>query len=108
MWASTPIINYVMNTNWSPEEMQTFQNEMMAMHSAHHHVKMKAVDWMKSKLGRQSYTMTTFRRLWVWEREGWRVYVNNDMGIAFEVQEGLTKTQVKEQWDDFRKKLGLV
>lgn len=108
MWQSTPIINYVMNTDWSDEEQEVFHHEMMVMLSFHHHVKMKAVDWMKSKLGRQGYTLNGEYRLWIWEQEGWRVYVSNIQGISFEIREGLTKAQVKEQWDDFRKKLGLV
>lgn len=107
MWESTPIINYVLNTGWSPEEQDQFRQELMEMHSAHHKDGVKAVAWMKSRLGRQSYTWVGEYRFWVWECASWRVYVSNIQGISFEVPENLTKAQVKAQWNDFRARLGI-
>ena len=38
----------------------------------------------KTQFGRQAYCYTSWRRLWVWEFVGYRVFVNNVKGIVFE------------------------
>jgi len=43
------------------------------------------VDFHKKRLGRQDCCFTTHRRYWVWDRDDWRVYVNNHSGVGFEV-----------------------
>lgn len=44
----------------------------------------------KDLFGRQDYCFTTYRRHWVWEFEGYRVWVHNEAGITLEVEVGTT------------------
>ena len=97
---TTPIVNYMMNV-WEHEDIDKHQAELMLVHSMHHKVKMKPVAYFKKKLGRQNYTCTIFCRHWVWERNNWRMYVNNEQGISIEVDESLTGDQAKMAWYDF-------
>lgn len=102
-WESTPIINYVFS--WTDKEADNLKEELMAMHFMPR--RKPPVEWMKSKLGKQSYTWVGEYRYWVWEQNFWRVYVNNEKGICFEVKYELTKEQVQDQWSDFKQKIKL-
>ena len=115
-WASTPIINYVMNGECTREESIAFQAQLMAMHAAPRTVALNAykreewkgtVGFYKAVLGRQTYTWVGEYRCWVWETDDWRVYVGNIQGVSFEVREDLTKEQAMAAWDDFRARIGL-
>jgi hypothetical protein len=111
-WESVPIINYVFY--WSDGEVAAFSKEMMEAHAARGRCfdrdtkKPKScVAFVKEALGRQDYCwLGSDRRYWVWERDDWRVYVNNVVGFTFEVRKGLSKKRVKEVWNDFRARIG--
>lgn len=80
----------------------------MRMHMACHDQGFKGtlVEFFKSKLGRQSYTWVGYSRKWVWETPDWRVYVNNNDGIALELRYDLSLTEARAAWEDFAAKLG--
>ena len=119
MWESTPIVNKLWGEGrdaWSDFEKEAFQSEMMAMHRAPRTVALNAykreewkgtVGFYKAVLGKQNYTWVGEYRFWIWERNGWRVYVSNIQGVSFEVQADFTKEQTKAAWDDFRARIGL-
>lgn len=101
---TTPIVNYAFNgadRGWDEAASEQFQRELGCMHALHHVASMKAVEWMKSILGKQSYTWTSYRRYHVWEQNDWRVYVNNDAGISLEVNSSIGSSAALEQWRDF-------
>lgn len=43
------------------------------------------VEYHKAKLGPQDYCWTGEFRFWVWDRDGYRIYVSNQKGVGFEV-----------------------
>src|ERR1700749_3257021 len=62
----------------------------------------------RARLGRHSYCFTSSRRYWVWETESWRVYVNNEGGIGFEVPVAFTQERAVEAWNDYKKRMGVT
>lgn len=114
MWESTPIVNKIWD--WTDEEKTAFQSEMMAIHMAPRTIALgayKREEWIKTVyfykaiFGQQDYTWVGEYRFWIWERNGWRVYVSNIQGVSFEVQADLNKEQTRAAWDDFRARIGL-
>ena len=103
-WNSTSILNHVFNTH--EKESENLQCELMTMHLAPSKAGLKSVQFIKSRLGDQDYTWQGEFRYWVWERNGWRVFVSNTKGIGFEVDESLTKEQAFTAWHDFLSQIG--
>lgn len=66
---------------------------------SHHHPDLVVAH--KEKFGRQDYCLTAYRRYWVWEFEGYRVFVANGYGIGLEVETDLTDTEALEKLDDY-------
>lgn len=62
----------------------------------------------KTILGRQTYCFTTWRRYWVWETDLWRIYVNDDAGVAFEVPIKFTPEQAVAAWSNYKEKMGVT
>jgi hypothetical protein len=57
----------------------------------------------KERFGRQSYTFTGSEfRFWVWERDGYRVYVSNHKGICLEVPPETTPDEAIQLWHRYR------
>jgi len=102
---TSPLVNF-----YNEALFANFQKEMMAFMRAPHDAELSCVDWVKSKLGRQDYTKVTGHeyRYWIWEREHWRLFVNNTRGMCFEVEVGLTPQQAYDQWNSFRRLLGIL
>jgi hypothetical protein len=65
--------------------------------------KLECVDFIKSKLGKQTYCWTGEFRFWTWDypHTNWIVHVNNKKGICFEVLPDLTYEQIKAALDEF-------
>jgi len=58
----------------------------------------------KAKLGKQNYCSvlgSEKRKYWVWESDGWRVYVNEVSGFSLEVPEDSSKTDALKAWKSF-------
>jgi len=106
-WNSTPVINFV--NGMEGNERNTFLDTLLKNSMAMHHAPgpKNCVTFMKEKLGRQKLTWMGSCKQWVWEDENWRVFVNDDQGIAFEVRETLDHEQVLIAYDDFLTKIGV-
>lgn len=91
----------VMMVLQDPEENFRWVNEWLAMHSERvgEQGKRSLVKFHQDRLGRQTCCWTTYRRYHVWDRPKWRIYVNRDGGVAFEVPVSFT---AKQTWDAFR------
>lgn len=84
---------------------------------AHYRVRLRAhqvgedvVTFHKRVLGQQTCCWiggSANRRHWVWDRQTWRVYVNTEAGVQFEVPEDATPEQVWEALGDYSSALGL-
>jgi len=60
------------------------------------------VRFHQQQLGRQTCCYTTWRRYHVWDRPLWRIYVNVDYGVGFEVpEEGATPQRAWEALSDY-------
>jgi len=82
-------------------------SSIVRMSQAPREAGMKCVDFYRAKLGKQTYCVNGSEcRDWVWETPDWRVYVNNNMGVAFEVRVDLTDEQALEAWRDYASKIG--
>lgn len=55
------------------------------------------------RLGRQSTTVVTDQRLWVWQRDLWTVFVGNRKGVCFEVPLDTTESDAWAAWRDYVK-----
>jgi len=88
---TTPAINIV-NTALRGEhdrQAQKLQVRLTWFHSdvsdACEEAGVNLVKYHKSHLGKQDYCVNLEFRMWVWDREGYRLYVSNQKGICFEV-----------------------
>jgi hypothetical protein len=64
------------------------------------------VQYHKDKLGRQDRCWNGEFRFWIWEREGYRVYISNHKGICFEVPQDATLEESTKALADYRWDLG--
>jgi hypothetical protein len=55
----------------------------------------------KERLGRQTTTFQGERKMWVWVRATWTVFVNNEKGICFEVPQGSSSVQAWTAWRQY-------
>lgn len=102
-WNSTPLINLMLNGKMSKRVRDRTFNETMAMH----HACNPAVKSLKEKLGRQDFTwMGSECKNWIWEGADWRVFAS-ELGVTFEVREGLTTRQALVAWRDFLARIGI-
>jgi hypothetical protein len=90
---TTPIENVV--------DMKVFVMDYMAFCQSFGRPR-NLVEIHKSRLGRQTKTFMGSRRMWVWERSTWTVFVNNTKGICFEVPEGSTSKQAWTAWGSYK------
>lgn len=104
---TTPIENYAWNEPRSPDT-EFFREEMMDIMRLSHIHNVRPVQYFKSVLGKQSYVFLGSERMWVWERDNWRVYVGNNKGICLEVPLGLAPGEWKTSFHSFRQHLGRV
>ena len=93
---TTPIINVLAPQDIRDDFITRYLNFCSAKEGT-------VVEWHKSKLGRQDYCWTGFRRHWVWEDEDFRIYVNNVAGIGFEVPVGYSSEEALRAWDKYEK-----
>jgi len=65
--------------------------------------KLESVEFVKSKLGRQTYCWTGEFRYWTWDYPDtkWIVHVSNKKGICFEVLPDLTYEQIETALNEF-------
>ena len=63
----------------------------------------KAVEFIKAKLGKQSYTWQVEFRFWTWDfpDKKWLVHVSNLKGICFEVNYGCSYEEIKNAQEEF-------
>ena len=69
-----------------------------------------AVERHQAKLGKPVCTWvggSEQRRFHIWTGAHWRVFVHNEAGANFEVDEGLSPEQAITAWNDYRMKMGL-
>lgn len=96
---TTPIINKL---HEPPGVLETYIRESMQLRRAAYDAGHRnTVKWHKSRLGRQTYCMVTYRRYWVWEYSTWRIYVNNEAGISFEVLPDLSLEDTLQAWSEY-------
>lgn len=60
----------------------------------------------KDRLGKQSATLQVWRRMHVWHRPNFTVFVNNYKGVCFEVPEKTTTEQARQAWMEYREEMG--
>lgn len=100
-WATKPFISCA---DGDSQFLLDYRNDMMQMHAAPVEMGLRPVEYAKRTLGRQDYTWVGSEfRFWVWERDKWRLFVNNRYGITLEVDAGLTKNQALDVWKFFLK-----
>jgi hypothetical protein len=101
-WDSTPPINILRGVNCN-----RICSAFTAIGKAAH--KEKPVVFHKRVLGRQNYCWNNglSSRFWVWEGADWRVFVNNDVGVAFEVRTTLSEASVYKALFDYMKRIGI-
>jgi len=95
---TTPIVNVL--------DSQDIRDKFVLRYLALCHGKPKkgkVVEWHKEKLGRQDRTWVGFRRYWIWEYEDFRLYVNNVVGVGFEIPLGTSSEQALQAWDRYEK-----
>jgi hypothetical protein len=82
---------------------QTYLRESINLYAKLREAGKTLVAIHKERFGRQSYTFTGSEfRFWVWERDGYRVYVNNRKGICLEVQPETTPDEALRLWHRYR------
>ncbi len=108
-WDTTSFINYLFELaqNCGEEEYKVLQKQLMEFHMARRKYPqdgkiLSCVAFAKLMLGKQDYTWTGSHRNWVWERNDWRLFVNNTQGFSFEVREGLSLEKAMTAWNDVR------
>jgi hypothetical protein len=99
---------------WGHEEFAEYSRMYSELCSRYHDLGLRPVEFVKQRLGKQAYCWTGEFRYWVWEGEargfegemvGWRVYVSNQKGICFEVEQGVSGLQATQAWFDFLEEL---
>jgi hypothetical protein len=101
---TTPFVNILMNSEDEPDRTLEAKEFLWVSFI----VGSPKVQKVKALLGRQDYTWMGSCRYWIWERGNWRVFVNNDKGLCFEVLPTLTVKQAIAEWEDFKKQLGVT
>ena len=67
------------------------------------------VKFHKAKLGKQKRTVTySGRRFWVWETDSWRVLINGERGVCFELPEDANSDDALSAWHDYLSHMKLV
>ena len=96
---TTPVANLL-----EPEESFRWINEWFAVHSERtgEQGDTSLVKFHQERLGKQTCCWTTYRRYHVWDRPKWRIYVNRDNGVGFEVPLGATSATTAQCWRAFR------
>lgn len=101
---TTPISNILVE-----DIRHQYVNELSAFHMEVFGSGRGLVQWFKDRLGRQTYCYTSWRRYWVWEDPDrkWRVFVNRQKGVGFEVPYGTLEADALSRWRDFIRTCGL-
>lgn len=99
-YESTPLVNF----DLKDEELELISNQTILLMKAPRSSQMKPVEWVKSKIGKQSYTWQGSEfRFWVWENCDYRLFVNNAKGICFEIRADASSKEALNIWNDFIK-----
>jgi len=102
-WDSTPLINVIQQNPRACREVSDTLIELAYTRPRHLDGRVGCVEWLKSKLGRQSYCWNGEYRFWVWElyEKRVRVYASNIQGWSFEVRTGLRPHEAMGLWRKF-------
>lgn len=90
-----PFINLVQHLD-REEYMKILDSWTHFMMHVHEESGQDLISAYKERFGRQDYTYITYRRYWVWEFPGYRVWVHNEDGLSLEVNEGTSKEKARD------------
>jgi hypothetical protein len=102
---SDTFINFVMRVK-DKELYGELQGQVGKMHTAHgiEH----SVQFHKRRLGKQDFCWQgSGHRFWIWQRNNWIVFANNDHGASFEVLTTLSVEDAIESFRDYQRAVGL-
>jgi len=101
---TTPIVNVISYASPHYKRWEKQYKELCLVARGALHGDRDLVAFHKKALGRHKGCFTAEFRHWVWEGDGWRVFVSNLKGIGFEVAVHLKPTEALAAWADYRSK----
>jgi len=101
---TTPVINLIVGNHEYSEEYKNRMIYNKLQRQMHSNKGETLISWHKKVFGRQSYCYFNGEfRFWVWDFHDWRVWVNNNKGIAVEVDPSFDLEQtmfiLRYYWD---------
>ena len=67
---------------------------------------LSSIKFHKWKLGKQDFCWTGSARNWIWERDGYRLFISKK-GVSMEVFEDITEQEIFDCLEDYKKAIGL-